>query len=144
MKLIKITAILAVAAFAVLAGGCKKDTGFRITSSAFEKKVTPGIYQVGRALYAMDRAEDQLYYNESTKTFMIVCGDGSQYIEIVLGAEIGGLGDMVPVTIRKTGNNFNEVPALQSVNFEILQKSGNNCWLWNQDSGIGILAFYVQ
>ena len=141
MKLKQILAVLAVAAATVALVGCERPKGINVTSKEFERKVTEGVYKVAKAQYAFNKTTDQLYFNKATNTFRIVSNDGTKYIEVAFAAPIGSVGAKVQASVKSEG--FEDVENFDSIEFEIMKKEGQNCWLWCQAHALGVLAFYI-
>lgn len=142
MKLKHILTVLVVTAAAVALVGCEtRNPGINVTSREFEKKVTEGVYKVAKAQYAFVKTTDQLYFNKATNTFRIVSNDGTKYIEVAFAAPIGSVGAKVQASIKSEG--FEDVENFDSIEFEIMKKEGQNCWLWSQAHALGVLAFYI-
>lgn len=141
MKLKQILTVLAVAAATVALVGCERPKGINVTSKEFERKVTEGVYKVAKAQYAFNKTTDQLYFNKATNTFRIVSNDGTKYIEVAFAAPIGSVGAKVQASVKSEG--FEDVENFDSIEFEIMKKEGQNCWLWCQAHALGVLAFYI-
>ena len=115
MKLKQILTVLAVAAATVALVGCERPKGINVTSKEFERK--------------------------ATNTFRIVSNDGTKYIEVAFAAPIGSVGAKVQASVKSEG--FEDVENFDSIEFEIMKKEGQNCWLWCQAHALGVLAFYI-
>ena len=89
----------------------------------------------------MQDLTDQLYFNKATNTFRIVSNDGTKYIEVAFAAPIGSVGAKVQASVKSEG--FEDVENFDSIEFEIMKKEGQNCWLWCQAHALGVLAFYI-
>lgn len=104
--------------------------------------MTEGIYKVAKPQYAFNKTTDQLYFNKATNTFRIVSNDGSKWIEVKLQSPVGSVGETLKASLKSQG--FDGVENHDAIEFEIMKKEGEKCWLWSQAHTLGVLAFYVQ
>ncbi len=119
---------------AVLLAGCQpRQPKINVNSKEFQKKVTEGIYKVAKPQYA---------FNKTTNTFRIVSNDGSKWIEVKLQSPVGSVGETLKASLKSQG--FDGVENHDAIEFEIMKKEGEKCWLWSQAHTLGVLAFYVQ
>ncbi len=128
---------------AVLLAGCQpRQPKINVNSKEFQKKVTEGIYKVAKPQYAFNKTTDQLYFNKATNTFRIVSNDGSKWIEVKLQSPVGSVGETLKASLKSQG--FDGVENHDAIEFEIMKKEGEKCWLWSQAHTLGVLAFYVK
>ena len=99
---------------------------------------------LNKTLYALDKINDQLYYNATTRTSRIVADDGASYVQFVLSAPAEDLiaDSKVNVTISSKGKG--DIPSYENLSMVVLKKDQNYFWLWNGQRQIGILYYYVR
>ncbi len=136
----KIYAALLAVSVAAIAAGCV-EKGPEHTPALFENKTTEGFYNGGVSLYSFSKNKDQLYFNKGTNTFRIMTDDGMKYAEVVLESSIPGVGESVTGTVSNHG--LGQVKDYNSLQFEVIKKTGEQVWLWNGKVGLGVLMFYV-
>lgn len=127
------------------ATGCKREktaTDTSLMREQFKRKTLPGLYQDTKTLYAMDKINDQLYYNVSNNTARIVSDDGSAYIEFVLSGPVENLSlnGTTNVTISSKGKG--DLPSYDNLEMLVLQKEDNLCWLWSSKRQLGAVIYY--
>lgn len=111
------------------------------SSGLFLRKTTPGVYESTKSIYAFSKISDQLYVNTSTNTYRIVSDDGSKYVQVALDSSIPGMGEKVTATITSKG--IEAVGKYDPIEFEVMKKDSENCWLWSQEKGLGLILFYI-
>lgn len=127
------------------ATGCKREktaTDTPLMREQFKRKTLPGLYQDTKTLYAMDKINDQLYYNVSNNTARIVSDDGSAYIEFALSGPVENLSlnGTTNVTISSKGKG--DLPSYDNLEMLVLQKEDNLCWLWSSKRQLGAVIYY--
>lgn len=141
MKTKYILIFLAIAALCFTA--CKPEDKPTETTSweVFLRKATPGLYEADKTLYSFRKINDQLYVNPSTHTYRIVSDDGLTYMQAVLDAPVPAVGEKVNAVITSKG--IESVGNRGSSEFEVMKKDEENCWLWCEEDGLGLLLFYI-
>ena len=119
----------------------KQQEPKKIETTVHIKKLTFNARYKLKAQKAINKTTDHLYINKATNTFRIVSNDGTKYIEVAFAAPIGSVGAKVQASVKSEG--FEDVENFDSIEFEIMKKEGQNCWLWCQAHALGVLAFYI-
>lgn len=140
MKINKIVIVLVLAALAIVS--CKEDDKTTLSSDFFVKRSQVGFYKEAKVIYTINQSQEQLYFNTTTNTFRIISDDGINYIEVVFDSPIPRINDKVTASIKNGG--LSSVENNKSIEFEVMKKEGNNCWLWNQKSGLGLIIFHIE
>lgn len=131
--------IMAVAAFGLTS--CEGNDPKGLTPDQFEKRSAVGFYEGDKALYLFNTNKDQLYFNKTTNTFRIMVDEGDKYIEVALASAVPTKGATVKGTV--TNNGFGSIKNYKSVDFEVLKKNGENCWLWCGAENLGVVIFFI-
>lgn len=121
---------------------CKQDDKPIYSSTFFLQKNTIGLYNEAKVIYTFNKSKDQLYFNQTNNTFRIVADDSGNYLEVVFASPLPRIGEMVVASIKDGG--LSKVQDMTDIQFEVMQKDGDVCWLWNQEAGLGLIIFYVN
>lgn len=140
MKINKI--LIGLTALVLCFASCKQQEETFYSSLFFLKKTDIGLYNEAKPLYTFNKANDQLYFNKTTNTFRIVSDDSNNYVEVVFAEPIPMQDAMLTASIKNGG--LGDVADQSAVEFQVLKKDVNKCWLWNQKSGLGLIVFYVE
>lgn len=107
----------------------------------FEQRSSVGFYEGGKAVYLFNKNRDQLYFNTTSNTFRIMVDEGDKYVEVAFASSIPDEGGKVNGTV--TNNGYENIKNYKSVDFDVLKRSDENCWLWSSKENLGVIIFFI-
>lgn len=102
---------------------------------SFLKTTEYGLYRGGEAVMAYNRAQEQIVRNAAGTLFRIQNDDQTRVVACTFSAKPRADAEL---TVRYRCVGLTEDGA--EGGFSVLKVSGEKVWLWNEESGIGILA----